>query len=67
MKKKGKKKMFNFTHTAEELRDLIQCMEARIAAMQAHVQKLVQQANEQAAPPAATPAVEEPKPSTENV
>ena len=39
--------MFNFTHTVEELRDLVQCMEARIASMQAHVQKLVAQAKEQ--------------------
>ena len=39
--------MFSFTHTVEELRDLVQCMEARIASMQAHVQKLVSQANEQ--------------------
>jgi uncharacterized coiled-coil protein SlyX len=53
--------MFSFTHTVEELRDLVQCMEARIASMQAHVQKLVQQANEQQqamTPPPQTPVVD---------
>jgi len=54
--------MFSFTHTVEELRDLVQCMEARIASMQAHVQKLVQQANEQqqAANPPQPPVVDAP-------
>jgi len=46
--------MFSFTHTVEELRDLIQCMEARIASMQTHVQKLVSQANEQQQQPVAS-------------
>jgi len=40
--------MFKFTHTEQELRDIIQAIEAKIASLQAHLQKLVTTANEQA-------------------
>ena len=52
--------MFNFTHTEQELRDIIQALEARIASLQQHLQKLSAKANAQAsamqAPQAEAPA-----------
>lgn len=41
--------MFNFSHTEQELRDIIQALEAKIMGLQTHLQKLVSHANEQAA------------------
>lgn len=40
--------MFNFTHTEQELRDIIQAMEGKLLSMQQHLQKLVAEANAQA-------------------
>jgi len=40
--------MFNFNHTEAELRDIIQAVEAKIAGMQAFLQKLITTANAQA-------------------
>lgn len=41
--------MFNFSHSEQELRDIIQALEAKIMGLQTHLQKLVAHANEQAA------------------
>jgi len=40
--------MFNFNHTEEELRFIIQAVEAKIAALQSFLQKLITTANAQA-------------------
>jgi len=52
--------MFNFSHTEHEMRDIIQALEARIASLQQHLQKLLAEANAQAvamqAPQAEAPA-----------
>jgi len=37
--------MFNFEHTEEELRDIIQALEAKVFGHQQHIKKLVAQAN----------------------
>ena len=51
--------MFNFEHTEEELRDIIQALEAKVFGHQQHIKKLVAQAQAQAnaATAAAVPAV----------
>jgi len=49
--------MFNFSHTEHEMRDIIQALEARIASLQQHLQKLLAEANAQAVA-MATPKVE---------
>ena len=58
--------MFNFIHTEHEMRDIIQSLEARIASLQQHLQKLLGEANAQAvamaAPKAEEPKAEETKP-----
>jgi hypothetical protein len=53
--------MFNFSHTEEELRDIIQALEAKIFGHQQHIKKLVEQAQAQAPAPAA-PVAEAPAP-----
>jgi hypothetical protein len=40
--------MFNFEHTEEELRDIIQALEAKVFGHQQHIKKLVAQAQAQA-------------------
>jgi len=52
--------MFNFSHTEHEMRDIIQALEARIASLQQHLQKLLAEANAQAVAMAA-PKAEEPQ------
>jgi peptidoglycan hydrolase CwlO-like protein len=48
--------MFNFSHTEQELRDIIQALESRIVGMQKHLQALLNEANKQAAAQAEAPA-----------
>jgi hypothetical protein len=50
--------MFNFIHTEHEMRDIIQSLEARIASLQQHLQKLLGEANAQAVAMAAPKAEE---------
>jgi hypothetical protein len=50
--------MFNFSHTEHEMRDIIQSLEARIASLQQHLQKLLAEANAQAVAMAAPKAEE---------
>jgi len=50
--------MFNFLHTEHEIRDIIQALEARIASLQQHLQKLLAEANAQAVAMAAPKAEE---------
>jgi len=59
--------MFNITHTEEEMRDIIQALEAKVFGHNQHIKKLVSQIQAQsitnAAPvPAAAPVAEAPAP-----